>query len=103
MPVRYQSVRPLTTHRYASLLTSCAGESAFTRLVLSGIAVDRIPPRACVVRVGTCIPKYAYYILMESHKKKLFNYPFFPLCGPDDTLYHSRVIRMSNAFRAQKI
>ena len=60
-------------------------------------------PRVCVVRVGTCIPKDAYNILMESHKKKLFNYPFFPLCGPDDTLYHSCAIRRSNAFRAQKV
>ena len=40
---------------------------------------------------------------MESHKKKLFNYPFFPLCGPDDTLYHSRVIRMSNAFSSEDL
>ena len=70
MPVRYQSVGPLITHRYASLLTSYAGVRAFTRLVLSAIAVDSISP-PCVCRSGgdVYISKDAYYIPMERHRK----------------------------------
>ena len=61
------------------------------------------PPVCVSFGWGRVYLKMHTIYLWKATKIIIFSYPFFPLCGPDDTLYHSCAIRRSNAFRAQKV
>ena len=64
------------THRCASLDFLCRCKRLHAVSPLWDCSGQYFPP-VCVVRVGTCIPKDAYYILMEATEKCI---TLFPLC-----------------------